>query len=83
MSNSETRAIKTVSTVEQLVAAATDASIHQIVVHGDLANAPSIRLSSGQTLRGDDDGSQIRFAAVVVRIQSPRPFHNSSFRRHR
>lgn len=54
-------AAKAVTTADQLVTATQDASIHQIVVHGSLTNAPSVRLSPGQTLRGEHDGSQITF----------------------
>jgi hypothetical protein len=64
MSASETAtATKTATTVEQLVAATRDSAIRQIVVHGDWANTPSIRLSPGQTLRGENAGSRITFAA--------------------
>lgn len=62
MSASETiPATKVATTIDQLVAATEDASIHQIVVHGTLTNAPSLRLSPGQTLRGEHDGAQITF----------------------
>lgn len=63
MGTSETTAaVRTANTVEHLVAATKDAGIHQIVVHGSLTNAPTIRLSPGQSLRGEDDESRITFA---------------------
>lgn len=39
-----------VSTVDALVAVTKDPGIQRIVVHGSLANVPSIRLSPGQSL---------------------------------
>src|SRR6185437_10217202 len=79
MSASEaTPAMKIATTVEQLVAATNDASVHQIVVHGDLADTPSIRLSPGQTLRGESHGSQITFAAESdgLQLSSDNRVHN-------
>lgn len=58
MSNPE----RTVATLDELVAAAKDKSTQHIVVHGNLTNAPSIRLSPGQSLHGDGDGAAITFA---------------------
>jgi len=49
-------------TIEQLVAASKDASTQRITVRGDLAGAPSIRLSPGQSLRGEDEQSTVSFA---------------------
>jgi len=64
MSASETTlAMKSANTVEQLVAAIRDAGIRQIVVHGDLANTPSVSLSPGQSLRGEGGDATTTFAA--------------------
>jgi hypothetical protein len=49
------------STVAELLAAASDGSIREIVVTNDLTDAASFRLSPGQTLRGDGRGV-LRFA---------------------
>ncbi len=79
MSASEaTYGTKVATTVEQLVAAAKDASSPQIVVRGDLADAPSIRLSPGQSLRGEDERSSIRFAdgSDGLQISSDNRIHN-------
>jgi hypothetical protein len=79
MGASETApAMKTATTVEQLVAATRDAGVHQIVVHGDLANTPSIRLSPGQSLRGEGDGAAITFAAGTdgLQLSSDNRVHN-------
>jgi hypothetical protein len=53
----------TAATTEQLVAATKDTGIRRIIVSGSLTDAPSIRLSPGQSLRGDGSGSRITFAA--------------------
>jgi hypothetical protein len=79
MSASETTpATKTATTVEQLIAATKDAGIHQIVVHGDLVGAPTIRLSAGQSLRGEGDTSRITFAAGSdgIQLSSDNRVHN-------
>lgn len=52
----------TVATVEELIAATKDASTRHIVVSGALADAPSITLSPGQSLRGADERAAITFA---------------------
>jgi len=58
-------ASRVVTTVAELVAATKDASVHQIVVSGELVGALHIRLSPGQTLRGDGDGAHISFTAGI------------------
>ncbi|HKW54287.1 MAG TPA: hypothetical protein VJO12_11390 [Stellaceae bacterium] len=70
--------MKTAATVEQLVAATKDAGAREIVVRGALNNAPPIRLSPGQSLRGDDIGSRITFAADSdgLRLSSNNRVHN-------
>jgi hypothetical protein len=50
------------STVDGLLAAASDRSVREIVVTNDLVDARSFRLSPGQTLRGDGH-PVLRFAA--------------------
>jgi hypothetical protein len=59
---------KTVTTADSLVSATRDSSVRQILVHGDLADVPSIRLSPGQSLQGDG-GSGITFAAGADGLQ--------------
>jgi hypothetical protein len=58
-----------VSTTEQLVAASQDLSTRRILIRGDLVGAPSIRLSPGQSLRGEDDHSSVSFADGCDGIQ--------------
>jgi len=60
---------KSVTTVDELVAATKDTGVHHVVVRGTLTNAPSIRLSPGQSLRGEGDGSEINFAAGIDGVQ--------------
>ena len=70
MSASETSpAIKSATTVEELVAATKDTGIRRILARGDLANAPSIRLSPEQFLQGDGDESKIAFAPMTDGLQ--------------
>src|SRR6478609_6259113 len=79
MSASETSPImKTANTVEQLVAATKDSNIRQIAVHSDLANASSISLSPGQSLRGEGDDVAITFAAGTdgLQLSSDNRIHN-------
>ena len=79
MSASETAlAMKSAATVEEVVAATKDAGIRRILVRGDLANAPSIRLSPGQSLQGEGDESQITFAARTdgLQLSSDNRVHN-------
>jgi len=60
---------QSVATVDALVAATKDAGVQHIVASGFLTNAPSIRLSSGQSLRGDGGESRIAFAAGTDGLQ--------------
>jgi hypothetical protein len=79
MSASETAvATKSVTTVEDLVAATRDSSVHHIVVRGSLSNAPSIHLAPGQSLRGDGDAAAITFASGVdgLQLSSNNRVHN-------
>jgi len=43
---------KVAFTVDELIAATKDAKCQQIIIRGKLTNAPSVRLSPGQSLRG-------------------------------
>ncbi len=69
---------KSVATVDELAAAIKDRGAHHIVVRGGLTNAPSIRLSPGQSLRGDGDGAAITFAAGTdgLQLSSENRIHN-------
>lgn len=48
----------TVTTADDLVALTKDTGVREIVVPGTLANVPSIRLSPGQSLRGEDEHAE-------------------------
>lgn len=54
---------KNVSTPEELAAAAQDAGVKKIMVQGQLANLPSLRLAPGQVIEGQDEHAVLRFAA--------------------
>src|SRR5262245_15291704 len=64
-----TIAEKAVSNVPELVAATKDGSIKRIIIRGEVTNAPSIRLSPGQSLQGEGDRSEIRFAGGTDGLQ--------------
>jgi hypothetical protein len=66
---------KAVSTVDALVAAVKNKARH-IIVHGKLTDVPSINLSPGQTLRGDDDEAAIIFTADGLQLSSDNRVHN-------
>jgi hypothetical protein len=72
------RTTQSADTVEKLVTATKDACIRRIVVRGDLPDAPSIRLSPGQSLRGESDESKITFADGTdgLQISSDNRIHN-------
>jgi hypothetical protein len=59
----------TVETVEALVAASKDGAVRRIAVKANLANAPSIRLSPGQTLCGAGPDAIIGFTAAADGLQ--------------
>jgi hypothetical protein len=58
-----------VATVADLIAATKDASARQIVVRGELVEAPSLRLARGQSLLGEDDHAGISFASGTDGLQ--------------
>ena len=58
-----------VSNVAELVRAAQDPGIRQIVVDGELAEVPAIRLSPGQVLLGQGDDAALIFAAGIDGLQ--------------
>ncbi len=79
MRSSETAAnMKSVTTVDELIAATRDKNAHHIVVRGGLTNAPSIRLAPGQSIRGDGDEAVISFAADIdgLQLSSDNRVHN-------
>ncbi|WP_447987172.1 hypothetical protein [Nitrospira sp. Nam74] len=61
---------KTVSTATELIAATQDASVRRIIIRGDLTDAPSVRLSPGQSLQGEGGHSGITFASGTDGLQS-------------
>jgi hypothetical protein len=69
---------KAVGTVDALVAATKDKSVGRIVVSGPLADAPSLSLLPGQSLRGVDERSAITFAAGIdgLQLTSDNRIHN-------
>jgi hypothetical protein len=54
---------KVVSTTAELLAACKTVDTRHLVVRGELASVPSIRLAPGIILSGDGDGASISFAA--------------------
>lgn len=60
---------KAATTVDELVALSKDTGVRQIVVRGGLADVPSVRLSPGQSLRGEDESSTITFAEGTDGLQ--------------
>ncbi len=58
-----------VQTVDSLVTATKDSSIHWIVIEKSLADVPSIRLSPGQSVRGADEQTTLRFLADADGLQ--------------
>lgn len=54
---------KVVSTTAELLAACKAVDTRHLVVRGEIANMPSIRLAPGIILSGDGDGASISFAA--------------------
>ena len=69
---------KPVTTIDALVAATRDAGVQHIIVSGSLTNSPSIRLSPGQSLRGDGAETMIAFAAGAdgLQLSSDNRIHN-------
>jgi len=69
---------KVAETVDELIALTKDAKIRLIVVRGDLAKTPSIRLSPGQSLRGDGGQTRITFADGTdgLQLSSDNRLHN-------
>ena len=69
---------KVAATVDELTALARDTSVRLIVVRGELAKAPSVRLSPGQSLRGDGDQARIAFAdgSDGLQLSSDNRVHN-------
>jgi hypothetical protein len=54
---------RVVATVSDLVSATRSREVRKITVRGRLIDAPALRLSPGQVLRGEGDGAEIQFAA--------------------
>lgn len=58
-----------VSSTDELVAASKTSSVRRITVRGSLINVPSVRLSPGQSLKGEGDGAEVHFAAGTDGLQ--------------
>jgi hypothetical protein len=71
-----------VTTVDALIAATRDQRTTRIIVRGDLAGVPSVRLAPGQTLRGEDERSSVNFAdgADGIQLSSDNRVHNVHLR---
>src|SRR5215510_12598595 len=60
---------RNVTTAAELVAAATDTGVVDIVVAADLARVPTLHLSPGKNLRGASPSATLRFAAGQDGVQ--------------
>lgn len=60
---------KIVNTVRELIDASKDEGVSQIVLASNFTDSPSIRLHSGQSLRGEDDRSSISFLSGSDGVQ--------------
>jgi hypothetical protein len=58
-----------VSNVAELVHAAQDSGIRQIVIDGELTDVPALRLSPGQVLLGQGDDAALIFASGIDGLQ--------------
>jgi len=58
-----------IATAEQLVALTKEPRARHLVVCGNIANVPSIRLAPGQTLTGNGDNASISFVMGVDGLQ--------------
>ena len=58
-----------IATAEQLVALTKEPRARHLVVCGNIANVPSIRLAPGQTLAGNGDNASISFVKGVDGLQ--------------
>jgi hypothetical protein len=58
-----------IATAEQLVALTKEPRARHLVVCGNIANVPSIRLAPGQTLTGNGDSASISFVKGVDGLQ--------------
>jgi hypothetical protein len=63
---------RTVSTVDELVAAVGDDAVRRITVEGQIAGAPTLRLAPGQQLVGGEEGTAVVFADGVEGLQVTR-----------
>jgi hypothetical protein len=54
-----------VTSVEQLLEATRDEQVEQIIVHGAISRVPSLRLSPGQCLVGEQDGAALLFRPEI------------------
>ena len=75
-------AIKRVTTVDELVSATQDSGIRRIVVQGNLAGVPSLRLLPGQSLEGEGDYATVTFVEGTdgLQLSSDNQVQNISLR---
>ncbi|MGB9428911.1 MAG: hypothetical protein WCC11_03385 [Gammaproteobacteria bacterium] len=60
---------KTVTSLDGLITAVSDRNVRRIVVKGEIAKAPSLRLNSGQQLLGEGKNAAISFLPGVDGLQ--------------
>jgi hypothetical protein len=58
-----------VTSVEQLLEATRDERVEQIIVRGAISQVPSLRLSPGQRLVGEQDGAALLFRPEIDGLQ--------------
>ncbi|MDD1752969.1 MAG: hypothetical protein LUQ38_07770, partial [Methanotrichaceae archaeon] len=60
---------QTVSNNDELISAIENKNVRQITIRGNLVDVPSIRLTPGQEIRGEDDHAEIHFAVAIDGLQ--------------
>ena len=58
-----------VTSVEQLLEATRNNDVEQIIVRGEISQVPSLRLSPGQRLLGEQDGAALLFRSEIDGLQ--------------
>ena len=58
-----------VSSTDELITASRTSGVRRLTIRGSLANVPSVRLSPGQSLHGENGGAEIRFVAGADGLQ--------------
>jgi len=58
-----------VSSTDELITATRTSGVRRLTIRGSLANVPSVRLSPGQSLHGENGGAEIHFVAGADGLQ--------------